>query len=67
MKQEAQIQAKICPKCGAEYKTYGAISRLDGSEICPECGTREALDNIGVPPEEQEEIIRIIRRVARKK
>ena len=30
--------------------------------VCPDCGTREALDSIGVKPEEQEQIIASIHR-----
>lgn len=33
--------------------------------ICPDCGTREALDSIGVKPEEQEQIISTIHRCRR--
>ena len=29
---------------------------------CPDCGTREALDSIGVSPEEQDSIIQTIHR-----
>ena len=35
---------KVCPKCGKTYAGYPAVSRIDGTEICPECGVREALD-----------------------
>lgn len=35
---------KVCPKCGKGYEGYPAMSRLDGSDICPECGVREALE-----------------------
>lgn len=34
---------KVCPKCGKGYDGYPAMSR-DGSDICPECGVREALE-----------------------
>lgn len=35
----------ICPKCGREYEGYPALSRVDNkTEICSECGMREALD-----------------------
>ena len=38
---------KICPKCGELYiKGKGALSRRDNkAEICPNCGTREALED----------------------
>ena len=35
---------RICPICGNTYTARPAISRADNeTEICPECGTREAL------------------------
>lgn len=52
---------KICPVCGKEYKRPAALSRKDNKTlICPECGTREALQSAGVIPEEQDKIIEII-------
>ena len=33
--------------------------------VCPDCGTREALDSIGVSPEEQDSIIQTIHRCLR--
>ena len=55
-------EIKVCPKCGKSYTGYPALSRTDNRTlICPVCGTREALESIGVSPEEQEQIIRIIR------
>ncbi|MBR3365991.1 hypothetical protein IKG48_02625 [Candidatus Saccharibacteria bacterium] len=33
-----------CPKCGAYYTGYPALSRDDNkTEICPECGVKEAI------------------------
>ena len=33
-----------CPKCGAYYFGYPALSREDNkTKICPECGVREAI------------------------
>ena len=35
---------KYCPECEDEYYGPGALSRKDNkTEICPECGVREAL------------------------
>lgn len=49
---------KHCPRCGKSYKGHPAISREDNSTpICPEYGTREALENLGLPPEEIERIL----------
>ncbi len=52
---------RVYPKCGQEYKGVPALSREDNvTLICPDCGTREALEFIGVSAEEQEKIISII-------
>ena len=52
---------RVCPKCGQEYTAAPALSREDNATlICPDCGTREALEFIGVSTEEQEKIISII-------
>ena len=52
---------KICPKCGKTYKGHPAISRVDNeTPICPTCGTREALESIGISKEEQDRIIKVI-------
>lgn len=41
-------------------------SRADGRTlICPDCGTREALESIGVGAEEQEQILEAIHRSQR--
>lgn len=56
----------ICPRCGKPFTEAPALSRLDNeSLICPDCGTREALDSIGVSPEEQDVIIQTIHRYQR--
>lgn len=35
---------RYCPRCGKTYTEYPAISRADNTtEICPACGTEEAL------------------------
>lgn len=37
---------KICPICNHKYSNYPAISRVDNkTEICPDCGLREALED----------------------
>ena len=54
-------ETRICPVCGKEYSERPAVSRKDNRTlICPDCGTREALDTFGVPEEEKERIIDII-------
>ena len=51
MKSET-LRIRICPRCGARYGRQPALSRTDGiTLICPDCGTREALESIGVGTE----------------
>ena len=61
MKENDAVQIQICPRCGKAYSEPAALSRTDNKTlICPDCGTREALDSIGVKPEEQERILAAI-------
>ena len=54
-------QIRVCPLCGATYAEPPALSRTDNETlICPDCGTRQALESIGVCDEEQEKILSII-------
>nr|DAP60742.1 MAG TPA: 50S ribosomal subunit [Caudoviricetes sp.] len=56
----------ICPRCSKPYHESPSLSRLDNETlICPDCGTREALDSIGVSPDEQDAIIQTIHRYQR--
>ena len=51
----------VCPLCGKSYDGVPALSRTDNqTPICPDCGTRQALESIGVPAEEWEEIINTV-------
>lgn len=55
------IRMTVCPRCGRAYSEPPALSRKDNMTlICPDCGTREALTEIGVAADEQEQIIEII-------
>jgi hydrogenase maturation factor HypF (carbamoyltransferase family) len=55
---ETTRRLAICPRCGKEYTAPPSISRRDNAtRICPDCGTREALESIGVSVEEQDKII----------
>lgn len=55
---ETSTERKVCPKCGKTYCGHPAISRVDNTTaICPECGTREALESLGVSKEAQDKII----------
>lgn len=66
MKEISITQIKICPRCGQVYHEPPALSRIDNqTPICPDCGTREALESIDVGQEEQEEILAIIHRQGR--
>lgn len=39
-------EVRICPICGKEYSEYPALSRRDNeTEICPDCGVREAMED----------------------
>ena len=53
-----EIQFRKCPKCGKLLSERGAVSRVDNVTIvCSDCGTREALESIGVDEKEQEKIL----------
>ena len=63
MKIKSSLQKRICPICGQSYHDAPALSRVDGkTQICPDCGTREALCSIGVDAEEQQQILNAIHR-----
>lgn len=50
-----------CPICGKEYQEPPAISRKDNeTEICPDCGTLEALEAVGATQETKDEVLRTI-------
>jgi len=61
MKNDNIVRIQRCPFCGKTYRGVPATSRTDGkTQICPDCGTREALESIGVSKEEQDSIIQTI-------
>ena len=61
-----EIVVRTCPICGKQYSEHPALSRVDGTMlICPDCGTREALESIGVSKEEQDKILGIIHGIGR--
>ncbi len=61
MKIKDYKQKRICPICGQSYYEPPALSRADGkTQICPDCGTREALQSLGVCADEQDKIINTI-------
>ena len=60
MKTEERV-VRTCPICGKQYSEHPALSRADGTTlICPDCGTRETLESIGVSKEQQDKILGII-------
>ncbi len=66
MKTDNTLETRICPRCGKPYCERPALSRTDNKTlICPDCGTREALESIGVSTEEQDSIIETIHRTLR--
>ena len=54
-------QIRVCPLCGKTYGEAPALSRTDNETlICPDCGTRQALESIGIDAEERDKILSII-------
>ena len=54
-------QIRVCPLCGKTYADPPALSRADNETlICPDCGTRQALESIGISAEEREKILSIL-------
>lgn len=59
---------RVCPVCGKPLIGYPALSRRDNkTEICSECGTREALSDFGMDIEDQENVIAAIHELSDKK
>lgn len=56
------MREAICPRCGQAYTAHPAMARDNSGPICPDCGTREALESIGVDTDEQERILDTIHR-----
>ena len=61
------MKTAICPICKKAYTGYPAVSRKDSkTEICPDCGIREALDAAGVGDEQKNMILGEIHRIQEK-
>lgn len=53
---------RVCPKCGKTYTEHPALLRADNAtDICPECGCHEALEVVGLPKEEIEKVLNVMR------
>ena len=51
----------ICPFCKRQFSSSPALSRADNAtQICPRCGTREALEVLGLETEKIEGILNAI-------
>lgn len=63
-----RLVPRVCPICGKEYTDIPALSRLDNTTlICPDCGTRQALETINVVDREsQDYIINLARKERRR-
>ena len=52
------MKTNTCPKCGRTYHDHPAISRVDNrTEICPDCGIHEAMEDAGLGPWTRREIM----------
>lgn len=55
---------RVCPICGSIYTGAGASAKRDGAEVrvCPDCGARNALREMGLTPEEIQQILTTVHR-----
>ena len=61
MRKEGIHKGRTCPLCGNIYFEPPALSRTDNKTyVCADCGTRQSLNSIGVPKDEQDKILAII-------
>lgn len=66
MKEGRTARIAVCPYCGKTYTEPPSLSKADNKTfICPDCGTREALESLGVGKDEQEQILSTIHRATR--
>ena len=55
------VVRKICPVCGGPLTAHPALSRKDNkTEVCPDCGIRQALSDFGMDEAKQEEILALV-------
>lgn len=62
MENRRRKMERICPLCGKIYCEAPAQSRRDKRNICPDCGTKESLEDSGLDAGTQKEILEEIRR-----
>lgn len=61
--EDSCVRIRTCPICKKEYKGRPALSRVDSkTEICPECGTRQALELVGKTTKEINEVVELIKK-----
>lgn len=52
------VRVRTCPICKNEYTDYPAISRFDRvTEICPDCGNRQAMEIVGMGKEDIDKVM----------
>ena len=56
------IRMAVCPLCGRTYHALLRFPERTTKRSSADCGTRQALQSIGVEPSEQEQIIETIHR-----
>ena len=55
------VVRKICPVCGGPLTAHPALSRKDNkTEVCPDCGIRQALSDFGMDESKQAEILALV-------
>lgn len=58
---------RVCPVCRKCYTGYSAISRRDNKTmICPDCGTKEAMEDGGFSTDKQSEIPDMVHKFSEK-
>lgn len=60
-------EPNICGRCGKTFTEVPAMSRIDNSPICPECGLKEALYAAGMSDEQQREIVDTVNKLKEKR
>jgi len=57
-----ETQQLVCDRCGMKYTAHPVPSKSDPNVLlCPECGTRDNLQDMGLSEKEQEQIIQTMK------